>query len=314
MKAYSQDLRKRVVEAVDAGISKAEVAKTFSVSAASINRWLRLRRETQKLEPKPIAGRPSIKGRALDEGLVEQLREHPDATIAEHCQLWEERTLSKVSQATMSRAVKRAAWPLKQKTVGALERDEEQRQEWSKEAERLDVRQLVFVDECGSHTGLARSRARAPRGERAYASLPRNTGPNTTIIASLSMEGMGATMVVEGATNTVVFETYVEQLLAPGLKPGQIVIADNLSAHKSQRARKLVEARGARLWFLPAYSPDFSPIENAFSKLKSSLRKAGARTKGALQTAIADALKAISQQDAQGFFQHCGYHLPTQAL
>ncbi len=200
------------------------------------------------------------------------------------------------------------------KTVGASERDEERRQQWRKEAGQLDVNMLVFVDECGSHTGLARTRARAPRGERAYASLPRNTGPNTTIIASLSIEGLGETMVVEGATNTAVFEVYIEKVLAPSLRSGQFVIVDNLSSHKSQRARELVEARGARLWFLPAYSPDFSPIENAFSKLKSRLRKACARTKDALETAIAEALRAITPQDAKGYFQHCGYQIPSQPL
>ncbi len=115
MKAYSQDLRKRVVEAVDAGKPKAEVAETFSVSMSSVNRWLRLKRETKTLEPKPITGRPSIKGKALDEGLVEQLREYPDATIAEHCELWERRTKTRVSEATMSRALQRTGWPLKKK-------------------------------------------------------------------------------------------------------------------------------------------------------------------------------------------------------
>jgi transposase len=178
----------------------------------------------------------------------------------------------------------------------------------------LDANGFIFVDECGSHTGMARTRARAPRGERAYASLPRNTGANTTIIASLSHQGMGETMIVEGATNSVVFETYLEKVLAPSLLPGQIVILDNLSAHKSQKARELVEAKGARLWFLPAYSPDFSPIENAFSKLKTCLRKAGARTKDALEAAIGDALKAITPQDARGYFQHCGYLVPGQPL
>ncbi len=182
------------------------------------------------------------------------------------------------------------------------------------EARQLDASQFVFVDECGSHTGLARTRARAPRGERAYASLPRNTGPNTTIIASLSSNGMGETMVVEGATDTAVFEAYLERVLAPSLLLGQIVILDNLSAHKSVRARELVEARGARLWFLPPYSPDFSPIENAFSKLKSGLRTAAARTKDVLEAAIAEALERITQQDAHGYFHRCGYHLPTQPL
>jgi transposase len=115
MKAYSEDLRERVVAAVDAGKRKEEVAESFSVSLSSVNRWLRLKRETETLEPRPITGRPSIKGKALDEGLVEQLREHPDATIAEHCKLWEGRTKTSVSEATMSRAMKRAGWPLKKK-------------------------------------------------------------------------------------------------------------------------------------------------------------------------------------------------------
>ncbi len=120
MKAYSEDLRKRVVEAVDAGKSKAEVAETYSVSVPSINRWLRLKRETEGLEPKTIPGRPSIKGKALDEGLVEQLREHPDATIAEHCEQWRERTGTNISGATMSRAMKRVAWTLKKKDGRSL--------------------------------------------------------------------------------------------------------------------------------------------------------------------------------------------------
>lgn len=120
MKAYSQDLRKRVVEAVDAGKSKAEVAETFTVTVPSINRWLRLRRETEDLEPKAIPGRPSIKGKALDEGLVEQLQEHPDATISEHCELWRERTGTSVSSATMSRAMKRVGWMLKKKDGRSL--------------------------------------------------------------------------------------------------------------------------------------------------------------------------------------------------
>jgi transposase len=299
---------------VEAGKAKEEVALTFSVSMSSINRWLRLKRDKQTLEPGRITGRPSILGKALDEGLVEQLRAHPDATVAEHCRMWDEQTHTRVSEATMSRALKRAGWPLKKKTVGAAERDEERRAQWRAEAVELDASRFVFVDECGSHTGLARTRARAPRGQRAYASLPRNTGPNTTIISSLSVEGMGETMVVEGPPNAAVFEAYLERVLAPSLVPGRIVILDNLSAHKGRRAREIVESRGASLWFLPAYSPDYSPIENAFSKLKSYLRRAAARTKEALQAAIRDGLQTITQHDARGYFHHCGYLIQSQPL
>ncbi|MBA3792036.1 MAG: transposase [Rubrobacter sp.] len=132
----------------------------------------------------------------------------------------------------------------------------------------------MFVDECGMHTSMTRLRARAPRGERAYGKVPRNRGKNTTLIASMTHEGMGPSMAVVGSTTKAVFEVYVEEVLAPSLLPGQVVVLDNLGAHKSERVRELVEARGCELLFLPAYSPDFSPIEEAFSKIKALLRKA----------------------------------------
>ena len=170
----------------------------------------------------------------------------------------------------------------------------------------------MFVDECGTHTSMARLRARAPRGERAYGRVPRNRGPNTTLLASMGAGGMGPCLAVEGATTKVVFEAYVERVLLPSLSPGQVVVLDNLRAHKSARVRQLVEGRGCELLFLPAYSPDFSPIEEAFSKLKALLRKAAARTRGALVEAIGRALDAVTVEDARGWFGHCGYALGAQ--
>ena len=165
----------------------------------------------------------------------------------------------------------------------------------------------MFVDECGSNVGLAPLRARAPKGERAFGKAPRNRGKNTTLLASMGAEGMGPCAAVEGATTAKVFEAYVEQVLAPALRPGRIVVLDNLSAHKGERVGDLVEARGCELLFLPAYSPDFSPIEEAFSKLKARLRREKARTKEALLEAIGRALDAIDERDARGWFAHCGY-------
>ncbi len=167
----------------------------------------------------------------------------------------------------------------------------------------------MFVDECGSNAGLAPLRARAPRGERAYGEAPRNRGKNTTLLASMGLEGMGPCVAVEGATTSAVFETYVGRVLSPSLSPGQVVVLDNLSAHKGDRVRELVEARGCEVLFLPAYSPDFSPIEEAFSKLKALLRRAQARTKEALVGAIGLALDAITPEDAKGWFAHCGYSI-----
>lgn len=165
----------------------------------------------------------------------------------------------------------------------------------------------MVVDECGSNINLTPRYARAPNGERAYGSVPRNTAKNTTLIASMTTAGMGPAMLLQGATDTAAFEAYVEQMLLPSLAPGNVVVLDNLSAHKSVRVRTLIEARGCEVWFLPAYSPDLSPIEEAFSKLKTVLRRAQARTQDALHAAIAQALELITASDAQGFFAHCGY-------
>jgi transposase len=178
----------------------------------------------------------------------------------------------------------------------------------------VDPRRLVFVDEMGTNTALSPLYAYAPKGRRLYAKVPRNRGANTTLIASMSLQGMGPCMAVEGATTATVFETYVEQVLIPSLRSGQIVVVDNLSAHKSERARELIEGRGCRLLFLPPYSPDYNPIEEAFSKVKGLLRKAQARTRQALIEALGVAISAITVEDAQGFFEHGGYSLPVHLL
>jgi transposase len=171
----------------------------------------------------------------------------------------------------------------------------------------LDASHIVVVDETASHIGLTPLYARAPKGERAYDSIPRNRGKNTTVIASLSLSGMGPALMLEGASDALAFECYLEQILAPSLQPGQIVLMDNLSSHTGSQVREIIQARGCQLLFLPAYSPDFSPIEEAFSKLKTVLRRIGARTREDLQEAIAQALDAITPQDALGWFTHCGY-------
>jgi transposase len=169
------------------------------------------------------------------------------------------------------------------------------------------VADLVFVDETGSNSAMAPRRGWAPRGERLYASVPRNHGVNTTVLSCLSVDGMGPSLLVEGATTTEVFEAYVSQVLVPWLRPGQIVILDNLSAHTGTRVRSWIEAAGCQVRFLPAYSPDFSPIEWAFSKLKTWLRQALARTTEELERASADGLNRITRQDARGWYYGCGY-------
>jgi transposase len=188
-----------------------------------------------------------------------------------------------------------------------MERDEWLRVAWRvMVAEEIDARSLVFVDEMGTNISLSPLYAWAKKGERAYCSVPRNRGPNTTLLSSVSVEGMGPSLAVEGATNREVFETYVEQILAPTLRRGQVVVMDNLTAHKGERVRELIEKQGCELLYLPPYSPDFNPIEEAFAKIKSLMRKAEARSREALLEAMGTAISALSAQDARGFFEHCG--------
>src|SRR2546421_6127488 len=193
------------------------------------------------------------------------------------------------------------------KVLEAGERKEEERSQWREHTKELDAGKLVFLDESGSNIALTRLYARAPKGKRARGSIPRNRGKNMTLIASLSLQGLGESLIVDGAANSELFEIYIEQILAPSLHAGQIVIMDNLSIHKGQKVRQAIEARGCQLLFLPAYSPDLSPIEEAFSKIKTVLRRRGARTREALQQALSQALLSVTATDASGWFRHCGY-------
>ena len=177
-----------------------------------------------------------------------------------------------------------------------------------------DAGQLVFVDESGTNLAMTPRTGRAPRGARVVGSTPRNHGPNTTLIAALSVHGVAAAMSLEGAMDRDAFDVFVAQVLVPALTPGQIVVWDNLSVHKSATAQRLIEACGCTVRFLPPYSPDFAPIELAFSKVKAYLRRAEARTRDALEGAITAALATLTSTDARHWFAHCGYHLPDQLL
>jgi transposase len=164
------------------------------------------------------------------------------------------------------------------------------------------------------HRTLPAVYAWSRRGERAYGEAPRNWGANVTLLASMTCEGMRACIAVEGATTKAVFKAYVEGALAPSLRPGQVMVMDNLSSHKGQRVRELIEGRGCELLYLPPYSPDLNPIEEAFGKMKGILRRVGARSREALIEALGKALDAITSWDAKGFFKHCRYRSPCQLL
>jgi transposase len=195
----------------------------------------------------------------------------------------------------------------KKKTLIATERDPWERALFALQQANLDASDVVVLDEFGSNLDMHSSHAWAPIGQRAIAAVPRNTPITTTTIAAMTAEGMGPALVLTGAVDQVSFASYLEQVLAATLRPGQVVLVDNLSAHKSARAQEIIAGCGCSLKYLPPYSPDYSPIELAFAKIKSELRGAAARTREGLEAAIALALAHITAADAQAFFLHCGY-------
>ena len=175
--------------------------------------------------------------------------------------------------------------------------------------ESLSWECLKFIDESGMNIAMTRLYGRAPRGQRVIGSTPQNYGQNVTMLASLSATGVEAVMTVEGATDGDVFRSYVRQVLTPTLSKGDIVVMDNLGAHKVEGVRAAIEAKGARLIYLPPYSPDLNPIERCWSKIKTALRAAKARTREALETAIRQALLTVTESDVRAWFKHCGYAL-----
>lgn len=199
----------------------------------------------------------------------------------------------------------------KKKSLHASERDtprvQHARGEYQQEIGTLEVKRCKFVDESGINLALTRLYGRASRGERAVGSVPQNYGANVTMIGALSRRGLEAPMTVEGATDGEVFSAYVKRVLCPTLKRGDIVVMDNLRAHKVSGIREAIAARGAKVLYVPPYSPDLSPIERCWSKLKTALRARGARTRRTLEHALKRALSTIPKADAVAWFAHCGY-------
>jgi len=193
----------------------------------------------------------------------------------------------------------------------ASERDEGKRVAFRAQVTPLASERLIFVDETSTHTAMTRRYARAPRGQRAYGHVPRNHGTNLSVIGALGLRGMIATMSVDGAVDTEIFDVFVSQVLVPALQPGDVVLLDNLTVHHASTIEQAVSTVGGTVLFLPSYSPDFSPIEPCWSKLKTFLRGCAARTHALLEDALTNALQTLSPEDLQGWFRHCGYQVAS---
>lgn len=181
------------------------------------------------------------------------------------------------------------------------------RQAWFERQPDLDPERLIFIDETWLNTKMARLRGRAPRGERLRMSVPHGHWRTTTFVAGLRLSGIDAPMLIDGPINGAIFQAYVERVLTPTLRPGDVVIMDNLGSHKGAAVREAIEAAGAELRFLPPYSPDFNPIENAFAKLKALLRKAAARSRDRLWNAVAEAIERYEPDECANYFAAAGY-------
>jgi transposase len=236
------------------------------------------------------------------ERLRELVRQQPDATLEELRQ----RLAASCSTMTISRALRKLGLPRTKKVPRAAEQDrpdaQERRQEFCEGLAGLDPRRLVFVDECGANTAMTRTHGRASVGQRVYANTP-GRWESITLTRGPRLSGVTAALAFPGATNTDIFETDVEEVLVPELKPGDVVIWDNLKPHESEEAIEAVEAAGARVVPLPPWSPDLTPIEEMISKVKGSMRSAAARTKEAVYAAFGSALHDVTPDNIAGWFQ-----------
>jgi transposase len=280
-----------------------QIARRFLVSVSFVVRLLHLYRTTGSVEPRPHGGgNPAVLGPEDLERLRELIRQQPDATL-EECR--QQLGLS-CSLMTISRALSKLGLPRKKKVPRAQEQDrpevQEQRREFRERLAGVDPRRLVFVDECGANTSMTRTYGRAPVGERVYATTPGHW-ESITLTSGMRLSGVTATLAFPGATNTAVFEEYVAKVLVPELKPDDVVIWDNLKPHQSEEAIEAVEAAGAEVVPLPPWSPDLTPIEEMFSKVKGALRSAGARTTETVYAALGSALHDVTPKNIAGWFQ-----------
>jgi transposase len=307
MQPLSNDLRQRILDAVDNREgSRRKLAARFCVDTSTITRLLQLRRQTGSFEPRPHGGGVAP---TLDQVALERLRalveETPDATL----EALKQKLGVSGSIMIICRGLQKLGLPLKKKSRHAAERDtpevRKKRREFRKEVDPIEPGRLVFVDETGVTTAMTPSSGRAPRGERVEASAPASW-ESVTVIAAMGLDGVRAPLAFPGSVNAATLLTYVEQVLGPALRRGDVVVFDNLTSHLSPAVFEAIERAGASVLPLPPYSPDLTPIEERFSKFKQFRRRVGARAKEHLDDAIGEGLRDVTDQDILGWFRQAG--------
>jgi len=273
---YSLDLRERVLRDCDGGMSSEDAARKYSVSIAWVYSLRKRRRETGSIAPKKYQRGQRPKLEPYEKEVRQLVAEHPDATLEElHAKLPAE---VRVTVPTLHNFLKRLKITWKKKTLHAAEqhRDDvvEEREEWKKLQEVIDTKKFVFLDETWTKTNMTPTHGRAEIGKQVIDFVPHGHWKTTTFLAALRHDGLTAPLVIDGAINGKIFLAWVKQELLPTLREGDIVVMDNLSSHKVAGVKEAIESVGAKVLYLPPYSPDFNPIENVFSKLKTLVRKA----------------------------------------
>jgi transposase len=312
MRPYSIDLRQRVAASLDENEgSQRQIARRFRVSLSFVARLLRRRRQTGSLDPRPHGGgHPPALTEADLERVRQAVQEQPDVTLEELRQ----RLGLSCSLMAICRALKTLDLPRKKTVLRASQRGDpkvqEKRRAFQAKVATIDPRRLVFVDESGVTTAMTRRYGRAPRGQRVDGEVP-GQWKSVTVISAMRLSGVGASLAFEGATDTPAFQTYVEEMLVPQLRPGDVVIWDNLKPHQDEQVRRAVERVGATVEPLPPWSPDLTPIEKMWSKVKGLMRSAAARTTEAVYDALGRALRRVHVQDIAGWFRSCGLRLPN---
>ncbi|MBF0561231.1 MAG: IS630 family transposase [Alphaproteobacteria bacterium] len=310
-KPYSMDLRTRIMRGIESGQSVRAVGAAFSVSPSCVVKLAQLFRRTGTLEAKPQGGdRRYNKIEAHRAWLLEQISNTPDMTLEEIRERLHGETGMLPSISTIWRFFDRHGISLK-KTAHASEQERPDvkaaRTEWKSNQLNLDPSKLVFLDETAVTTNMARMRGRCKRGERLVSAVPFGHWKTTTFVAGLRHDGIVAPLVIDGPMNGKMFVAYVQQFLAPTLAPGDTVVMDNLSTHKVAGVKDAIEARGARVLYLPAYSPDFNPIEQVYAKLKALLRKAAERSVDALWDRIGQLMDSFPADECKKYLAHAGY-------
>lgn len=311
---YPAALRTRAV-AYSLLVGVAEAALVFAIGSATLKRWRRRSREGGSLDPRPMGGdRRSLLRMGHGPAVDRVVRDAPDHTLAELAPRLSAVIGRRVTLATLDRTLRRRGFRVKRKvlkaTEGATVRVQAAREEFAKELAKIPEECRVYLDESGVATDLTRPDVRCLSGEEVVARVPRNRGRVTSIIGALALDGVRAMMHFQGGTDGEIFRAFVSQVLAPELRDGDVLILDNAAIHKSKAVKEMVEARGARLLFLPPYTPEWNPIEMMWSKMKAILRKLGARTVPALGDGIRAAMRRVTLEDAQGWFREAARAQP----